>query len=312
MFTKWLGADSPKAVWAYLGVCFVWGSTYVGMSFGAVFLPPLLFAGLRYILTFVLCVFVVLLVPNQSFPKNKRDFLHSLLIGFFMFALSNGLVNWMMIYVDSGLSAISLACSPLMVAFMEAYLPGGKRLAASGWFGLLLGIFGILFIWWPALAQGEIYWPALPVLLFAAFCWALGAILSNRLSRSGTFCGEMAAQSVGGMLLFVIAVLAGDLSYLADGLPLPALGSLLYLVCIGTGIGYFCFLYVLQHMPPAKAVTYAYVNPLVAMLLGALLLHDAVTWRMIIGGMIILAGVALTQKAKVKENVKKDNQTLSA
>ena len=277
---------------AYLTVCLVWGSTYLAIRVGVRDLPPFLFAAARHLLAgaflAVLCVAV-----GQPFPRGWRSLRGHGLVGLFMLAGGNGLIVWAEQWVNSGVTAILVAMVPLFTAWLGHSLQG-DRIGVRGWLGLALGLAGVALLVRPAAPMGHGWFTGSLVILLGSFSWALGSVLAKRIPLSEALLPGVAVQMLaGGLVLGLIGLSLGQAS--AVRITRPGLASLAYLILCGSLLGYSAYVYLLRHMPAAKAATYAYVNPAVAVVLGALILREQVTDRVLLSLPMILGGVFLVQ-----------------
>jgi drug/metabolite transporter (DMT)-like permease len=187
---------------------------------------------------------------------------------------------------------------------VDSLLPGGHRLSWVGWLGILIGFGGVVVLVSPSLglAAGEEIEPAgIAGLISASFLWSMGSVYSKRRSTGGdVFMNTSLQMLAGGIVLLSLAAIGGEFAQALFSM--SGLLSLLYLIVFGSIIGFTSYVYLLRHVPPAKASTYAYVNPVVAVILGALLLAEPLELRTIAATVVILAGVAIVQAAKTRKS----------
>jgi drug/metabolite transporter (DMT)-like permease len=205
--------------------------------------------------------------------------------------------------VSSGLAALIIAITPLWFLVLDSLLLGDHHISGRGKTGLALGIVGLFVLVWPQLQAGSMghreFWASIS-LIFGSFTWALGSVLSKRWQSGMDVFSATGWQVVAaGVGNFIFALFAGDLSRV-KWTP-RGLGAVGYLVVCGSWIGYTAYIWLLKHVPTSKVSTYAYVNPVVAVFLGWLILHERVD-RFILGGSaIVVLSVVLVTSAKVKE-----------
>jgi drug/metabolite transporter (DMT)-like permease len=290
-----------KIVLAYLSVFIIWGSTYLAIRIGVQDIPPALFAGLRFMIA-ALLLFIYGRITTRTFPQTRRDIAVHAIVGIFLLVGGNGLVVWSEQWVHSGLAAVIIASVPLFMSSVDALIPGGHRLSFIGWVGILIGFGGVVYLVFPALrgAEGSELHPAgIAGLIVASFFWSIGSVFSKRQAAGGDVLINTAIQMFsGGAGLLLIALLTNELPEMKvtwDGML-----SLVYLIVFGSIIGFTSYAYLLRHVPPAKASTYAYVNPIVAVILGTALLAEPLTSRTIMATVIILGGVAIVQAARTR------------
>ena len=205
-------------------------------------------------------------------------------------------------HVASGLAALIVAVTPLWFLVLDSLLLGDHHIAARGKFGLTLGMMGLVVLLWPDLAVtstlGRVQFRASISLLGGSFSWALGSVLSKRWQSGmdvfSATAWQVTAAGVGNLML---AVAVGDLSRVVW--TSRGLGAVLYLVVCGSWIGYTAYIWLLEHVPTSKVSTYAYVNPVVAVFLGWLVLHERIDRYILMGSAIIVASVVLVTSAKI-------------
>jgi len=284
-----------KALIAYLLVCTVWGSSYLAIRVGVKTLPPMLFAGARYAIAGLLLGAVVV-AAGQALPRGRRDWVTLVASGFLFFVTGNALVVWAEQYMESGPASVVVASVPLWTAFCDAVIPGGTtRFSVRLLGGLMVGFVGVVLLVGasPAgLARADLRGPI--ALIVASASWALATVITKRRPVAATPYMTAAIQMViGGVILAAIGVLAGDMArwqFTGHGM-----AALAYLIVFGSIVAFTAFVYAVNHASPTLVGTYAYVNPVVAVLLGWLLLDEAITGRTVAAMALILGAVILIQ-----------------
>jgi drug/metabolite transporter (DMT)-like permease len=306
-------SDSGKSIaWAvpvaFACVYFFWGSTYTAIKIGTQYLPALLLTGTRFLISgsllLLFCRFRGLRVLYA-----RREMAWLALLGILMLGIGNFGLVYSEKALPSGLAALIVAVVPLYVALLEKILPGGEQLHARGLAGLLLGFAGLGVLMEPSLIHGLSGQGrqaiAAAVLLISSFSWAVGSLLSRRaklgvdvLVAAGW---QMFFAGAGNMLL---STALGDWSQARwTG---PAAYSIAYLVTFGSWVGYTAYVWLLKHVPVGKVATYAYVNPMVAVLLGFLLLGERLVLTEYIGMFLVVIAVALVTSSQVRSAVPKE------
>ncbi|MGH7499819.1 MAG: EamA family transporter [Gemmatimonadales bacterium] len=280
---------------AYLIVCVVWGSTYLAIRIGVHDLPPVLFAGVRF-LTAGLLLGAAVLATGGKLPIVRRDWQTLAIVGCFLLLGGNATVVWAEKTVESGLASVYVAAGPLWTAFFDAIIPGGKtRLTWRMAMGLLLGFLGICLLAGVTPGQpvsSEMRGPI--ALTLASASWAMGSVYSKRHPTGATPYAAAAVQmAVAGAVLTLMGLALGESS--AWHLTPSALGALVYLIVFGSIVGYTAFGYALRNASATIVGTFAYVNPVVAVLLGWLILHEQVTLRTLAAMGLILGAVLWIQ-----------------
>ncbi len=277
-----------------------WGTTYFAIKEGVKTLPPCLFGGTRLALAGLLLL-GYMAIRGERLSLSRREFLWTLIGGLFFFVGGNGLITAGEITVDSGVASILVATTPLWMALFETMCPAGERLTLRGWLGLAAGLAGVLVLLAPKLNASLHLETGALLCLGSSVCWALGSLMLRRQRRTASHLSLAAYQMfLGGAALSLIGISLGEVGQLsAESFTPQAVGAFFYLLVVGSLIGFIAFTYVLGHVSAAMAGTYAYVNPVVAVLVGWLLGGEAVTlW--IIGGMaVILFGVGLVRTGGV-------------
>jgi drug/metabolite transporter (DMT)-like permease len=215
-----------------------------------------------------------------------------------LIGLGNGGVVWAEQYVPSGLTAVIVATVPFWMVAVEAALPGGERFTGQALVGLVVGFVGILMLVWPELRQGGSYatrfgW-GIVALQVACAGWALGSTRSRRHAPEAGVAASTALQMVfGGAMMLIVGFLAGEHKALTVSWRTAA--SLLYLIGAGSIGGFLAYAYALRHLPISTVSMYAYINPVIAVLLGALVLGEPLTMQIAVAAGLVLAGVAIVR-----------------
>lgn len=295
-FPRLSGTAGPLVV--ALGIVYlVWGSTYLAIRVAVLGMPPFLMAGMRFAMASALMLLAGL-VLRQARP-TWREVAGSSMVGLFLLLGGNGLVVWAEQFVSSGLAALLVASVPLWILALEAVFPGGNRPTRLGTVGVLMGFMGVVALMWPQLSKGEhtAVW-AQGLVLVGTFLWALGTLLGRKvpIPRSGIYNSafQMLAAAVG--FLAVSYGFGEPFRVVWSAVPPQAWAALAYLVVFGSCIAFSAFAWLVQHARPDLVSTYAYVNPVVAVALGALILAEPLDPWVLGGAALIVASVALVVK----------------
>ena len=293
---------TASIVLAFASVYFFWGSTFTAIRIGAAEMPALLLAGTRFLIAGA-----ILLAWCRSRGLRllwpARNMLRLGLIGLLLLGGGNVGLVYAERTVPSGLASLVLAVIPLYVALIEMFLPGGEPLPIRGWLGMALGFAGLGALVSPSLRTGLAgdltLLVALGVLLAGAFSWTVGSILSRR-SRlpANSFVAAAWEMIAAGAFSTVLGTALGQ--WPQFHLNRAAVGSLAWLITGGSLLGYTGFIYLLEHVPVAKVSSYAYVNPVVAVLLGIFLLHERPAPAEFAGMAAIVVAVFLLTTAQVR------------
>jgi drug/metabolite transporter (DMT)-like permease len=280
-----------------------WGSTYLAIDIAVQSIPPALMCGVRFSIAGVVML-VVCALTGRRIWYSARQIALAAVVGILLLMGGNLTLSWAELSVPSGLAALIIAITPLWFLVLDSLLLGHHRISWRGKAGLALGIAGLFVLFWPelhsrtALGRREL-WASLG-LIGGSFLWALGSVLSKRWqSGMDVFSATAWQVTAAGAANFLFAAVAGDFSrvtWTARGV-----GAVLYLVVCGSWIGYTAYIWLLEHVPTSKVSTYAYVNPVVAVFLGWLILHERVDRFIVMGSVIVVLAVILVTSAKVKE-----------
>ncbi|ADW67616.1 EamA family transporter [Granulicella tundricola] len=293
---------SPRVLIAFACVYFFWGSTYVAIRFGVEVLPPFVLAGVRFMIAGPLML-LVCAARGLKLKQSPRDFAWLAVIGILMLGVGNTSLVWCEQFLSSGLSSLLLAVIPLYVALFEVFLPRGEGLRAKGWLGITIGFAGLVILVWPGLLESlhgsRTQLIGTIVALMGALSWTSGSILSRRTSLATTAFVAAAWEMVFAGL-FNTSVMLATHSYRDIHWNTQAVLSIAWLVTFGSIVGYTAYIYLLDNVPVAKVSTYAYINPIVAVVLGAIFLHERMVPIEYAGMAAILIAVYLVTSSKLR------------
>jgi drug/metabolite transporter (DMT)-like permease len=257
-------------------------------------------AGARFVIAGAILLLWARLRGNRR--PTRADWLTGLVSGALLLLGGNGAVVWAEQRVPSGIAALLVAVVPLWMVLLDWLRPGGRRPALPVFVGLGLGLVGLGLLVGPDVlhGSGEVSLAGAGVLMFGSLSWAIGSLYIKRAPRpSSANNGSGTQMLAGGLCLLFAGAVGGEVSQL--DLVHASTSSwigFLYLVTFGSLVGFTAYLYLLAHTTAAKAATYAYVNPVVAVFLGWLVAHEPVTSRTVIAAVVILAGVAIITVAR--------------
>ncbi|HEX2167024.1 MAG TPA: drug/metabolite exporter YedA [Longimicrobiales bacterium] len=296
--TEQVMADEPsrgKLIAAFAAVYIIWGSTYLAIVYAIETLPPFLMAGGRFLVAGTL-LFAWSMAKSERRP-TLREWKAALIIGALLLLGGNGAVTWAEQFVPSGITALLVAGTPCWMVLLEWLWKGGARPGARTVVGLLLGFGGIALLVGPSAftGGGEIDPLGALVLMIGSLAWAVGSIYSKHASvPHGALLSTGMQMLTGGLLLVVAGSMAGEWSQVdAANVSTRSVLALAYLIIFGAIVGYSAYVWLLRVSTPARVSTYAYVNPVVAVLLGWAIAGEVFTLRMAIAAAVIVAGVAL-------------------
>ncbi len=289
-------------IWiALLALYIVWGSTYLAIRFAVETIPPFFQAGLRFFISGIILL-IWRRLSGEPFPTS-RQWRNTAVIGLLLLLGGNGLVSWAEQTIPSGIAALIIGAVPLVMVIAESLRPGGAKPSWQATLGLLVGFGGIYLLVGPSNISGggtQLNRLGVVALLIACVLWSLGSVFSKsaELPKSSLMAtgAEMVAGSIG---LFIVSGITGEWAgYDVTAISLNSSLALLYLIFIGSLIGFVSYGWLLQNAPISLVSTYAYVNPVVAVLLGAWLAAEPLEPRILLAATIIIGSVILINFTK--------------
>ena len=295
-------ASRASIVLAFASVYFFWGSTYTAIRIGTAQMPAMLMAGTRFFIAgAILLAWCRWRGLRLLWPPRTMLILG--LVGLFLLSGSNVALVYAEKNVPSGLASLVLAAIPLFVALAEMLLPRGEPLTARGWLGMALGFAGLAALVWPSLRNGfagdYARLVAIGVLLAGAFAWTVGSILSRHARLPvNSFVAAAWQMLIAGAFCILLGTALGQ--WPGFHVNAASIGSQAWLITGGSLVGYSAFVYLLEHVPVAKVASYCYVNPVVAVLLGIVLLGERPERTEFAGMAAIVVAVFVMTTAQVK------------
>ena len=282
---------------AFLTVCIVWGTTYLAITVALETVPVLLVAGLRWMFA-GLVMSALMLASGRGLP-GPRLWGPLALLGFLMNVLGNGLVVYAQQYVASGLTAVLIATTPFWTALIERFLPNGERFTTRALFGLGLGFSGIVVLVWPEMtnggAGGRAFIGGVIAIQLACVGWVIGTSYARRHELGDNPLRSTALQMVfSGTMLLAAATWQGDWQQLS--FTPRTIAAMFYLSIAGSLVAYSAYIYAIQHLPLQLVSLYAYINPMIAVTLGTLLLAEPFTPRIAVAAALVLMGTWIVGK----------------
>lgn len=306
--------EKMKEILAYMAVCIFWGSTYLAIRIGVGELPPMFFAGIRFFFAGGL-VLIFAWIKGLEFPKTFTEIRKISTVGIILLFMCNGSMVWAEQSVSSSIASILAAIVPLFMALIE-FVIWRKKIKMKGLIGLLLGFVGVIILIASPSNLEASNLAYIMLVLFATFMWAVGSIYSQTFKTSANTITAIGIQMFSAsLLLLFVSLVIGEFPKIHFGF--NGIAATIYLIIFGSLIGYSCYIYILKKWPSEKAGTYAYINPMVAVLLGALILNEPITLKTIISILIILGGVFLVQtsnsssKRAKKDDILENEETLT-
>lgn len=299
--------ESIKAYSALAAVCFFWGTTYLAIRIGVEVMPPALFAGIRFFAAGLIFV-PILRVYGYSVP-SKSDWRTITIIAIMLLVIANGLVVWAEQWVPSGLAALIVSMLPFWMVGIEAIIPHGERLSLQKVAGLVIGFSGLILLLWPDL-RGVVnseYLIGVGAIALASISWASGSVFSKYQNvKANPLMSSAFQMLIAGAILIFIGIVGGELSKLT--FTSQGVYAMLYLAIFGSIVGYGSFVYALNKLPSSIVSMYAFVNPVVAVVLGWLILNERLDLRVATATAIILLGVVMVKRSTPRKLVLKKSE----
>ncbi|MEJ2152765.1 MAG: EamA family transporter [Gemmatimonadota bacterium] len=260
-------------------------------------LPPYLLGAARFTIAGAVML-AVATATGRRIPRDRSVIGHAVLVGILLLVLGNGFLNTAQQHLSTGLAALLLTTVPMWNTLIAMFGRQHERLAPIGWVGLVVGLAGVAILVKP-FESIESSWFGVIVALLAAFTWSLGTVHARRrLAHVDALVASAIANGAAGPLMFGVHLV------IERGQPAvwnqQAWISIVYLALVGSLIGFSAFAFIAAHMSSSKVGTYTYVNPVVAIILGWWVLDETLTWRLVLGGVTILAGLLLVYFSRVR------------
>ena len=298
-------------IWlALLALYIVWGSTYLAILFAVETIPPFLSAGMRFLVSGVI-LFLWRWAAGDRMP-TKRQWRSTAIVGIFLLLGGNGLVSFAEQRIASGIAALIVGTVPLWLVLIEALRPGGVRPSWQAILGLIIGFGGIYLLVGPSeLNMGSLQFDTIGIgaVILASFLWSIGSIYSRGADMpASSLMATGAEMLIGSAALFIVSGLLGEWrNFDLAAVSTQSWLGLAYLIAFGSLIGFVSYIWLLKNAPVSLVATYAYVNPLVAVFLGAWLADEAINARILVAGLVIIGSVILINQTKsLKATVKQE------
>jgi drug/metabolite transporter (DMT)-like permease len=296
---------APKRIWiivAFAALYIIWGSTYLGIRFAIETIPPFLMAGTRFFLAGL--IMYAIARAQDARRSTWAEWRTALIVGACLLLGGNGGVTLSEKYIDSGLAAVMVATVPIYIVLLGWLMGMTPRPKPIVWLGLAGGFAGVAILLAPALrfSSNDGTHPAIgmSILLISSFLWSAGSLYSRTAKGAASpFLAAAQQMLCGGLLLMLAGLLTGEPRRFHPGsISTLSLGAFAYLVLIGAIVGFTAYIWLLRRCDPAKVATYAYVNPIVAVLLGAGFAGETLSMRTLIAAGLIIGSVALVITAQ--------------
>jgi drug/metabolite transporter (DMT)-like permease len=297
------GREKLLAYGSWLAVCFFWGTTYMAIRVGLETLPPMLFAGIRFLIAGTILLAGVRWWSGARLPVG-REWLHQGIVGLMLLGIGNGFVVWAEKIVPSGLAALLVATSPFWIAGFERLRREGERSSGRAILGMVVGFIGLILLVAPGLfgtAYGQGFLLGVVLLQVACASWSAGSVYAkHHQTPLAPLMGASIQMLVAGTALTIFGSALGEWKVISfSGRSLSAIA---YLIVFGSIVAYGSYNYAIQKLPLSLVTMYSYINPIIAVLLGWLILNEGLGWRVCAAMAIILGGVALVKTAPKRES----------
>jgi drug/metabolite transporter (DMT)-like permease len=294
-------SNQKKAYLALTVTSIVWGTTWVASKMGVKHMPAFELASIRQFFGGSIYV-IFFLIKGEKLPTLKQ-FLWLMPMAFLMFISANGIATYGLQFITSGLAALIAALYPLSVVLIERFYFKAIKITPATLTGLLLGLLGIGFIFYKdsLQAHGNSYLLGVGLSMFAMFSWSVGSIIISRNKIDMNAYNSIGWQMlISAVCMALFTLLTGNYIPLHE-IPAITWGVILYMVIGGSVFAFMSFIYSMKHLHPAIASLYAYINPIVAIWVGSLLLGEQMSWNIILGTICTLVGVYLVNKSLKKQ-----------
>jgi drug/metabolite transporter (DMT)-like permease len=293
------GSRKGRVALAFGAISLVWGSTYLAIAQAIETIPPLLMVGARSTIAGVLLLIGLRLTGREV--GSARQWRAAALAGPLMFGGGQGLVAWAEQRIPSGSAAVLAALIPLMIALIES-IRGERALGAQRIAALLLGFAGVLVMTAPLSGNGALDPVGVLVMLCSSLCWALGSVTTAGHKTEGNPLAIAGQQLVtGGVVLLAIGAMTEASSLELERVRAQSLAALAYLILFGSILSYGAYVWLLRNVRASLVATHAYINPVIALLLGAMLAGEQLSWRLAAATPLILVSIAVMARAGARE-----------
>lgn len=296
-------SQQAKAYLALIFICIVWGTTYLAIRIGVAHFPAFLYAAIRQVLS-GLIIMIIGFTISRKVDLSKGNLLHQALVGFLLITLGNGLVTWGERSVPSGVAALICSLMPIVAVIFNLFHSSREKLNSFIIAGMIIGFGGVGLIFKDDFAHvsGKAYLAGVAAIFIATSSWAIGSVLNKRRSAQVNPVFNAGLQLLfGGIFLFMGSPLMDDYSVM-DFFHPDVMGSLIYLIVVGSVLAYTIYMFALKELPVGIVMLYAYVNPLVAVVLGYFILHESLTWFTALAFLSIVTGVYLVNYGYKKQH----------
>jgi len=289
-------SDAIKLALAFVAIYIIWGSTYLAIRYAVETIPPLVAAGIRHSIAGGI---MLAWAWWRGFRPTRQQWVAGFALGSLFFLIGHGTLHWAEQYVGSGLAALLIATEPMFILVL-AWMMGRQKISPLSALGLGLGVLGVAMLTGAELTvKGSSLWGLLAVLL-GSLSWSLGVVVSPRLKLPSDALGRTALPTLCGALMLLIAAgITGEFQQTHwASISLRSVFGLGYLITFGSVVAFTAYTWLLQRVPPALVATHTYANPVVAVILGWLLAHEPLSFRVVLASVAILGAIVLIRRGE--------------
>ncbi|MGB2603927.1 MAG: EamA family transporter [Candidatus Sulfotelmatobacter sp.] len=290
-----------KLAVAFLAIYVIWGSTYLAIRYAVETIPPLVTAGIRHsIAGGIMLIWACL----RGFRPTRQQWLAGCVLGFFFFLIGHGSLHWAEQYVGSGLAALLIATEPMFILVL-AWMMGQQKISGLSSLGLGLGVAGVAMLTGAELTVKGSSLVGLLAVLLGSLAWSFGVVISPRLKLPSDALGRTALPTIcGAAMLLIAAGISGEFQHTHwASISMRSIFGLGYLITFGSVVAFTSYIWLLQRVPPALVATHTYANPVVAVLLGWWLAHEALSLRVVLASVAILGAIVLIRRGEGRSQV---------
>ena len=289
------------------GICLIWGTTFLAIRIGVRDFPPFLFAAIRQICAGVLLSAVVFITQRPKLPTLKH-LVQMALLGFLMITLGNGLVSWAEVFVDSGVAAIICSVMPVLVILINLSVNRSELPNTLIVIGVLTGLAGIVLVFSEHLQNftNSNYTVGIFLIFLAVVAWAIGSLIVRKTNQNSNLFQNAGIQMIfGGIWCLPLSFIFDDLNTIHW--TASTTYSLIYLIIFGSAIAYVLYFYAISKLPMTIASLYSYINPLVAVVLGSLVLDEKLNLKIGLAFLVTVAGIYMVNRGYQQQQQKKSD-----
>lgn len=290
-----------KLYLALFCVAFFWGTTFLAIRIGVETIPPFILAGIRNLISGSI-IFLFLLFQKKLEPISLRQLGRAFLLAILMIVLANGLTTFSEKYITSGLASLISTLSPFFVLMLNLVL-GNEKLSIKTTLGIALGMFGIFLIYQNSLTDllNPNYRTGVFALLLAVLSWSVGTIITKKVSSNSlSMLMNVSLQMLIAGVVLTITQFYFTTEFSTENWSLNSILAVIYLAIFGSVVGYVAYSYLISQMPSTKVSVLSYVNLVVALFLGWLILDETITARILVAATLIILGVIIVNYKRVK------------